>query len=440
MNKKRFIVLCMGMLSSVFCMGQQQLSRWNDSQQELAASILEDKTLTVVDSMGHRLLSKGYNAGSGYSQVWIRDFNTFVETAMDVVPTDNVKEALKVFFLLQQKNGEIVDGYVLKKDFNWDDPDRYYSKNAPDHVGFKNTVETDQETSLIQAVKKYVDRTGDKGFLLEKVAGQTVYQHLKDAVNYLLKYKFNKQYGLLTGALTADWGDVENDSVNSVDIGPGSTVTIDVYDNAMAVIAFQDLESLAPVEKDRAMWKQLHDQFATNIRRYLWDTAHQKFIPHLYPEGKPKEVDFDENKIYYHGGTAIAIEAGLLTKDEIKQANQTMLNNAKASGMPSIGLTVYPTYPRNFFPGGMKAPFNYQNGGDWTWFGGRMIQQLIRNGFVAEAYQEMRPMLDRVIVNGDFYEWYGPGCKPQGSAAFKGSAGVLCKAIKMLRSWALEYK
>lgn len=45
-------------------------------------------------------------------------------------------------------------------------------------------------------------------------------------------------------------------------------------------------------------------------------------------------------------------------------------------------------------------------------------------------------MPDRVIVNGDFYEWYGPGNVPSGSAAFKGAAGVLCKAIGLMRSWA----
>ena len=65
--------------------------------------------------------------------------------------------------------------------------------------------------------------------------------------------------------------------------------------------------------------------------------------------------------------------------------------------MPSIGLTVYPTYPQGFFPGGMANPFTYQNGGDWTWFGGRMIQQLVVNGLVKEAYQEIRPM---IFTNG----------------------------------------
>ena len=81
-------------------------------------------------------------------------------------------------------------------------------------------------------------------------------------------------------------------------------------------------------------------------------------------------------------------------------------------------------------------PYGYQNGGDWTWFGARMIQQLIRNGFVEEAYQEINPMINRVIKNNGFYEWYGMGNIPSGSGNFKGSAGVLAKAIHLLHDWA----
>ena len=108
-----------------------------------------------------------------------------------------------------------------------------------------------------------------------------------------------------------------------------------------------------------------------------------------------------------------------------------MLENVRLSQMPSIGLTLYPTYPDNFFHGGMAKPYIYQNGGDWTWFGGRMIQQLIAYGYVQEAYEEVRPMIDRVIKNKGFYEWYGQKGVPSGSVHFKGSAGVLCKAFEM---------
>ncbi len=405
-----------------------------ENNRDIALAILSDKTLDRVDEMGRELLGKGFNAGSFYSEVWIRDLNTFIETSLEVGNPADVKEALKVFFVLQQRNGEIVDGWVLSTNTEWSDPNTYSNPSDTAHIGFKNTVETDQETSLVQAVRKYVERTGDRAFLDESVCGKTVLERLADAMDYLFDNKLDSGYGLLTGALTADWGDVEDDPGNCVDIGPESTITIDIYDNAMMVIALRDLEWLSVDEASRQKWSRMRRDFESRIRRYLWDG--RKFIPHLYPMGNRHEGEFDEKSIYYHGGTAIAIEAGLLSRKEISRVNEDMLSNVKASGMTSIGLTVYPPYPKDFFPGGMANPYIYQNGGDWTWFGGRMIQQLVRYGFVAEAYQEIRPMIDRVLVNGDFREYYGPGGVPMGASAFKGSAGVLCKAISMLRTWA----
>jgi len=108
-----------------------------------------------------------------------------------------------------------------------------------------------------------------------------------------------------------------------------------------------------------------------------------------------------------------------------------MIANVKACGAGSIGLTLYPPYPAGFFKNKAMYPYGYQNGGDWTWFGARMIQQLIRYGFVDEAYQQIAPMLKRVRDNDGFYEWYSVDNKPKGSGTFRGSAGVLYKAIMM---------
>ena len=115
-----------------------------------------------------------------------------------------------------------------------------------------------------------------------------------------------------------------------------------------------------------------------------------------------------------------------------------MVANVKASGAGSIGLTMYPPYPEGFFENKALHPYNYLNGGDWTWFGGRMIQQLITNGFVEEAYEQMQPMVQRVKDNNGFYEWYTVKNEPQGSENFRGSAGVLYQAILMFEDYAAE--
>ena len=170
----------------------------------------------------------------------------------------------------------------------------------------------------------------------------------------------------------------------------------------------------------------------------MWDAENQKFIPHIYLEkGSPFPPDFDENEIFYFGGTAIAIEAGLLSKEEIKTSLDEMVNRVQQAGAASIGLTLYPPYPKGFFENKIMNPeYSYQNGGDWTWFGGRMIQQLIKNGFVEEAYEQIQPMVKRVKENDGFFEWYTVDNKPRGSGTFRGSAGVLYKAISMFEEYA----
>jgi len=410
-------------------------------EQVLAQQILSDTNFQVVDSMARSIIKEGFNAGSGYSQIWARDLNTFIETAIEETPPENIKGAILIFFGLQQKNGEMVDGYVLKEDFTWNDDTPYYSDAAPRHVGFKNTVETDQETSLIQLIGKYIEKTGDKSIVEERVAGYTVSERIEIMIDYLLKERYNEDYGLLWGAMTADWGDVQpNDDFGCDWNDELSHEAIDVYDNAMFIIALNYWEDMTSDMDKKKKWHELGQSIAQNVRKHLWDNERQKFIPHIYPKGSPIPDGFDENSIHYHGGTAVAIEAGLLSKEEIEIVNKQMLENVKLSGMPSIGLTMYPTYPEGFFRGGMSKPYVYQNGGDWTWFGGRMIQQLIANGFVKEAYEEIQPMINRVIQNKGFFEWYGMGNVPGGSGKFKGSAGTLAKSISLFNEWAEKKK
>lgn len=398
----------------------------------LLLKIRNDDRLNLVSQKAEKLIESGLNAGDGYSEVWIRDLNTFIETACKVADKNKLKEALLTFFKFQGKDGDIKDGYTSIKNTNSGGM-FYYSDLAPGLAAHKNTVETDQESSLIQAICKYVAITGDRDFLQERVDGKTVFQRMGDALKFLLNERYNKKYGLLWGATTADWGDVQPESPWGVVLDESSHKCIDIYDNAMFLIAIKNYITLIDNQQEKSYWVSKHKQIATNTMRYLWDKTNHKFIPHLYINGSPFPPGFKENDIYYHGGTTIAIEAGLLSKKEILIAYRKMKENAKAAGAQTIGLTLYPVYPNGYFKNTGMNEYSYQNGGDWTWFGGRMVQQLIANGFYQEAYESLSPMLDRVIKHDGFYEWWTPSGIPKGSGKFRGSAGVLWKAIEMLK-------
>jgi len=399
---------------------------------ELLKTIRNDDRLNLVSKKAEKLIELGLNAGDGYSEVWIRDLNTFIETASKVADKNKIKEALLIFFKFQGKDGDIKDGYTSIKNVN-SEAVFYYSNLATGLAAHKNTVETDQESSLIQAIYKYVTITGNWDFLQEKIDGKTIQQRMDNALGYLLNERYNKKYGLVWGATTADWGDVQPESAWGVALDESSHKCIDIYDNAMFLIAIKNYIALIDNQHEKSYWASKHKQIAANIMKYLWNKPNHKFTPHLYINGSPFPFDFKENDIYYHGGTAIAIEAGLLNKKEILIAYKKMKENAKAAGAQTIGITLYPVYPNGYFKNSYMNEYIYQNGGDWTWFGGRMVQQLIVNGFYQEAYESLSPMLDRVIKHDGFYEWWTPTGIPKGSRKFRGSAGVLWKAIEMLK-------
>lgn len=404
---------------------------------ELAENIRNDENFAFTKLKALEIMKTGFNAGDGYREVWIRDYNTFIELAAQVFGKDEMKENLLVFFRMQGEDGNIIDGFTPVEKVGEVKYGFIYSKNEPRYAGHKNTVETDQESSLVQAVYKYIHLTGDTTILSKEIDGKTVAMRLVDAMDFLMNYRFNKQYGLLIGATTADWGDVQPEHGWGVTLDENTHPAIDIYDNAMFIIALNNLTEMLPVTKGK--WDPIRESIAKNCRKYLWDNKNHKFIPHIYLKGSPFPSDFDENRIYYFGGTTIAIEAGLLSKNEIKISLNEMIRRVKKAGAASIGLTLYPPYPNGYFINKIMNPeYSYQNGGDWTWFGGRMIQQLIKNGFVQEAYEQVQPMVKRVKANNGFYEWYSVDNKPKGSGTFRGEAGVLYKAITMFELWSKE--
>lgn len=424
-------VLMLGVLILLFTSCSQKSSLSERIAGNEYISFTKEKALEVVRT--------GFNAGDGYGEVWIRDYNTFIELSAEVFEKEVLKENLLVFFRLQGDDGNIIDGFI-PVDKAGAGYDYIYSKLEPRYAGHKNTVETDQESSLVQAVYKYLKTTGDNTILEDSVGDRTVAERLELSMKFLLEHRYSDEYGLIWGATTADWGDVQPEHEWGVYLTEDTHYAIDIYDNAMFLIALDNMIELLSATKQEASqlsggmkeWEQVRKDIAANAMKHLWDKEKQKFIPHIYLDGSPFSPDLDENAIYYHGGTAVAIEAGLLSREEIGLSLQKMLANVEASGAGSIGLTMYPPYPQGAFMGKGMYPYGYQNGGDWTWFGGRMIQGLVDYGFYEEAYLHLQPMVRRVMDNDGFFEWYTVDNKPTGSGTFRGSAGVLFKAIRML--------
>jgi len=430
------LLVVLGLAAAGGSRGPEFRAGSQNTDKDLARTILADKTLDKVAALAEDLLRTGFRAGDQYAEVWIRDYNSFMELACAVTPKDTLKKYLRLFFQFQELDGSILDGVTpageAKGGYNY-----YYSPLAPEYAGHKNTVETDQESSLVQAVAAYVQATGDAAFLDESIAGRTVRRRLKWALEFVRRRKMAPKYGLVYSATTQDWGDVQPEHRWGVEADENTHWSVGIYANAMFALALEKYVGLAkPGDPDVAALKAMRRDIAQNAMKYLWDEKKAKFIPHLYLDHSPFPADFDENAIYYHGGTSMAILAGFLSAEQVREANRRMLDDVKKAGADSIGLNFYPVYPKGTFLNPQVDPWSYINGGDWTWFGAYAIQNLVRYGFVREAYAEVRPMIDRTLRDGQFHEWYDRKGEGRGSANFRGAAGTLWKAVRMLREWA----
>jgi hypothetical protein len=433
------ILLLLPFLLAACTTGPESGSPASPSEEDLrlAERILDDHDLHQVLAMARELLATGFTAGEGYEEVWIRDFATFIELSCEVREHGEIRDKLLMFFRFQGDDGNIVDGYTPAEK-----PGAGYDfivkESVPDFKAHKNTVATDHESSLVQAVARFIRTTGDASILDEEIEGISVRERMDLALQYVLEHRWSDEHGLIWGGTTADWGDVRPDHEWGVVLEESSHRAIDVYDNAMFLIAVADYLSLLEGDpRAIAYWTGVHEQINRNARKHLWDSERQKFVPHVYLGESPFPESVDEKEIYYHGGTTLAIAAGLLTRDEIASALERMLDNVQKSGAASIGLTLYPPYPEGVFENPiLTVPYTYQNGGDWTWFGGRTIQQLVAHGFVEEAYREVQPMVRRAQMNNGFWEWYTKDNEPAGWGNFRGSAGALGRAIQMLFEWA----
>src|SRR6202012_1566335 len=219
--------------------------------------------------------------------IWIRDFNTFIDGSMQVHSKDEVKDRLLLFFKIQGQDGNVPDGAIKSQDANVGYKYRY-SDLAPGWAAHKNTVETDQESSLIQAVAKYIKATGDTKILKEKIGGRSVMERMDDALQYVLRNRWSAKYGLVTGATTVDWGDMQAQNGWGVAINENTKWAISIYDNAMFLKAISDFIAMQPENyRSKVNWKKTAAQLKRNIRKYLWDAKAEKYIPHLYLNGSP---------------------------------------------------------------------------------------------------------------------------------------------------------
>lgn len=216
----------------------------------------------------------------------------------------------------------------------------------------KNTVETDQESGLVQAAYQYCLWSGDFEWLNKKINGKTILSRLEAALSYLTEHKTDPETGLLIGAHTIDWGDVELGEAdqNAVYLGEDSLITIDIYDQSMFVLAARQLSELVKLTGDTeaaGYWIQIAESISQKARQRLWmpEEGYFRICSHV----TEYEHDFNEDEIFGMGGNAMAVLSGIADGEMAASVFHVADERQKKYGISTISGTVLPPYPQGSF-------------------------------------------------------------------------------------------
>ncbi len=275
---------------------------------------------------------QGFVAGGGYPQLWARDSATALHGSRWFYPQPALRDWIELLLTHQNPDGSI--------------PDWVNARNQTD----KNTVETDQETSLVIGASHYQRLTGDAAWLTTPINGEPLLSRLHRALDYVWQQRRDPASGLLTGAHTIDWGDVElgECTQDAIYAGPGSLWTVDLYDQAMLVLAARPLADLhEAVGDDQAAqtWRQRADTLVAQTRTQLWQPERGYFRMHRHLSSH--DHPFDEDALFPMGGNAVAIQAGIADPAMAERIFAVARQRQTEYAVSTISGVLLPPYPDN---------------------------------------------------------------------------------------------
>jgi hypothetical protein len=367
-----------------------------------------------VEFKGKEGTIHGFSAGGHYPQIWLRDANTTIGLSKYFYDTSYLTSWFKEHLAYQKQDSSLND---------WIDSQGRFDKN---------TVGTDQEASAVQIARQIFEIFGAT-WLKSEIKEKTIIERLEQALNFVFQHRLDSNYGLIKGAHTADWGDVDilDEGEAAVYVDERTNWTVDIYDQSMihqACLNLSEMLSSLGMTDKSSYWREKAKFLKTNTNTWLWqpDKGFYKIHVHL----DDMEHDFDEDDILALGGNTQAILSGLANDEQITQIIENVLDRQKTFNISTISGTLLPPYPAKIFKHPLlENPYNYQNGAQWDWFGGRFIQAMFAHGFSQTAEEKLMEIFGKNLSNRGFFEWENREGVGNGSDFFCGSAGSLGKAL-----------
>ncbi|MBN1220470.1 MAG: hypothetical protein JXM69_16205 [Anaerolineae bacterium] len=376
----------------------------------------------------------GFRPGKVYPEMYTRDIAWGMETAQYYYPDEYLREPIEAFLRRQ---------YTANTRSLDDDFGVIAGAGAiggiltPDGRSNKETITTDEETSLIHAAYLYYNIAYNTGWLKKDINGLPLIERLNLAADWVYRQRLDPGTLLLWRGHTTDWGDVK------IEKGPGYTdynpaqdhATVSIYDQALAYMALVELAKMNAAVGNIARadeWQHKAELLKLQTNTLLWQANKGFYLTHAHVT--PLNHNFDESAMISISN-ALAVYAGL-TDFRQNQAIFDSLEWARVTvGAKKPGLSLYPFYPDKWpdrffdYPG--MGYGHYQNGGIWDWWGGVQIKAEFQNGFAEAGYNHLLQVAnDWQKHPGNIIEWHSStDPRHEGSHYYSAAAGTMGSAI-----------
>jgi hypothetical protein len=384
-----------------------------DGLQPLIAQTLEANRKAFIGRTG---AVKGFGAGTTYPQIWIRDSATLLPLTRWHYDRAHLASWLEEHLAHQNPDGSLNDWVAAGEAarFTADAPRAREVHRAGSVVlsADRNTTETDQESSAVEAARLVFHATGDAQWLRKPIAGRSVLERLEGALAFVAARRMSG--GLVTSAFTADWGDVSPVYADQrvIYLDDATPVVAGLYPSALYARSTRALAEMYRASGDApraARWAARSGAMAAAINRRLWQPRrgfYRLHVPVFSPTGwKPP----DDGGVFALGGNALAALYGIADGTQAARLMGAAERRRREHGLATIGGVLLPPYPAGFFRHPiLREPFTYQNGGQWDWWAGRFVL---------------------AVAAGGLHEWSTRDGKGQGSPRYAGSAAALGAAV-----------
>jgi hypothetical protein len=404
-----------------------------DRLQDLLRPTLEANRKELVGRTGP---VKAFGAGARYPQIWLRDSATVTPLARYHYPAAYLTSWIEEHLANQAADGGLDDWIAAG-------PPSAFTRDAPRArevfraggavlTADKNTVEADQESSAVIGVCRAYAATGDRAWLRKAIAGIALLDRADRALGYLLAKRFDRRLGLVTSGFSADWGDVSPVYADqrAIYLDERTPRVAGLYTNAQfaeAAVCLGELHAAVADAAGARRWRDVAAGVTAAVDRQLWQEARGFYRMHvpLAPSGLP-----DDSGVFAMGGHAVALLSGVGDEGRARRIFAAATARRKRYGVSTIAGTLLPPYRAGLFAHpAMREPWSYQNGGQWDWFGARLVLAAFERGESTLARRWLGELAQKAERNGGLHEWHTRDGEGRGSPTYAGSAGALAAAV-----------